>query len=398
MKLRYLLSAMLMGGCMMVMTSCDDDNGSNPTLRQPETFSLNTPALAETAIDLQATTDNIVLTWSQPDYGGFPSVTTYYVQYSTSEDFQNLEVFPDLEDENAVRFIQEDEPLTVCNAEVAVDDLNRNVLKMLNITDDADLPAEQTVYFRVTAQTYSTELIYSNVVSIRVQPYFQALVAADPFVWYMTGSCIGDGSWSSTVPFGCMPMYTTPDNTYDELDGTGDIVWSGYLSPDGFKFRGSPDDNWAVQIGQGDAFGEFKLNDGGSANISVPVAGIYDVVLNTKTNTPTIVEHENQARTFNGIAIAGSWTANWDDEPMTPITTVGENHDWYLQFTFDAGTVFKFKMAGSWDFNWGGTLVGMSSGYYGKGEQNGYDLYVSEAGTYDIYFNDILGVFRLVRQ
>lgn len=399
MKLKYYLSFFVAGAMLIGMNSCSDDNDSNPTLNLPDSFKLNTPALAPTVVDLESTTDSIVLTWSQPDYGGFPMVTTYYIQYANTEDFQNAEIFPDFEDSEAVRFIQEDEPVNVCRAAVATEDLNRNLLKLLNVNSADDLPQQQDVFFRITAQTYSTTTIYSNVVKMTVKPFFQALVAADPLLWYMTGSCIGDGSWTNTVPFGCMPMYFSQESTYDELDGTGDIVWAGVLTPDGFKFRGSPDDNWAVQIGQGDTFGEFKINDGGSANISVPQSGYYKVVLNTKTNTPTISEYTDKVRTFNGIAIAGSWDPNWSDVEMTPVTSAAENHDWYIQFSFEAGTEFKFKQAGSWDTNWGwGGLFNLSYGYYGFGEGNGGNFYISEAGTYDIFFNDILGVFRLVRQ
>ena len=87
-----------------------------------------------------------------------------------------------------------------------------------------------------------------------------------------------------------MPLYLDPDNTYDEVTGSGEIVWAGYLTSNGFKFRGSPDDNWAVQIGQGAGFGEYVLNDGGSGNITVPADGCYKIVLDTKTNEPVITE------------------------------------------------------------------------------------------------------------
>lgn len=394
MKFKYLLATMLVGGALIGFTSCDDDNDSNPTLRMPETFQLNTPALAEVPVDLELTADSIRLTWSQPDYGGMPLVTTYYLQYGIDDKFETVQ---DEEGNFINNFIQEDEPVSVVNKAIAPEDLNRNLMKLLNVTSADQVPEVQDVYFRVSAQTYSTGVIYSNIVKMKVQPYFRALVAADPFVWYMTGSCIGDGSWSSTVPTGCMPMYLSQQSTYDELDGSGDIVWAGYLSSSGFKFRGSPDDNWAVQIGQGDAFGEYKLNDGGSANISVPEDTYYMVVLNTKTNTPVITPFDGRVRTFSGISMAGSFNG-WSDTEMTPVTTVVENHDWYATQEFAAGDEVKFKETGTWDTNWGGTLTSFSNGYYGNGEGNGYNLYIAEAGTYDIYFNDLLGVFRFVRQ
>lgn len=394
MKFKYFLATMLVGGALIGFTSCDDDNDSNPTLHMPETFQLNTPALAEVPVDLELTADSIRLTWSQPDYGGMPLVTTYYLQYGIDDKFETVQ---DEEGNFVNNFIQEDEPVSeVCKA-IAPADLNRNLMKLLNVTSVDQVPEVLDVYFRVSAQTYSTDVIYSNVVKMKVQPFFQALVAADPFIWYMTGFCIGDGSWENTVPTGCMPMYLSQENTYDELDGSGDIVWAGFLNSNGFKFRGSPDDNWAVQIGQGDAFGEYKLNDGGSGNITVPEDSYYMVVLNTKTNTPVITPFEGKVRAFDSISMAGSFN-DWGDKEMTPVTSIVENHDWYATQEFAAGDAVKFKQTGTWDTNWGGALSSFSTGYYGNGVGNGADLYITVAGTYDIYFNDLLGVFRFVRQ
>ena len=395
MKIKYFLSVLFLGGAFMGMTSCSDDNDSNPTLKMPESFVLNSPALAQTVIDLESSIDSIHLNWSQPDYGGMPLVTTYYIQYAVDENFSSTK---DDEGNEVPNYIQEDEPVSECKGAIAIEDLNRNLIKLLGINSADELPQQQDVFVRVTAQTYSTGYIYSNIVKLVVQPYFQSLVAADPVLWYLTGSCIGDGSWQSTVPTGCMPMYFSNESTYNEVDGTGEIVWAGYLTPDGFKFRGSPDDNWAVQIGQGDAFGEFKLNDGGSANISVPEAGCYKVVLDTKTNQPTITPFEGRVRIFDSISLSGSFN-EWSDTEMTPVTTVGENHDWYLQIELNEADEIKFKETGSWDNNWGwGGLFNLSYGWYGFGEGNGGNFYIAETGTYDIFFNDLLGLFRIVKQ
>ena len=79
-------------------------------------------------------------------------------------------------------------------------------------------------------------------------------------------------------------------------------------------------------------------------------------------------------------------------------TAAAENHDWYLNIDLKAGDEIKFKQTGTWDFNWGwGNLINLSAGYYGIGAQNGGNFYISEDGNYDIYFNDLLGMFRFVR-
>jgi len=394
MKLNDILIPVIVGLGLVAMTSCSDDNDSNPTLHQPTSFTLNTPAMSELTIDLAESKDSVVLTWSQPNYGGMPLATTYYIQYSADGQFSST---TDDDGNVTLNYVQEDEPLHTCRGAVAAEDLNRNLMHLLNVTSAAQVPAVQEVYFRVTAQTASTDLIYSNAVKQLVAPYFRALVAADPIIWYLTGSCIGDGSWASTVPTGCMPLYLSQDNTYDEVSGTGEITWAGYLTTGGFKFRGSPDDNWAVQIGQGGSFGEYVLNDGGSGNITVPTDGCYTVTLDTKTNIPVIASYEGTVRVFDGIALSGSFNG-WGDTELSPITTVCENHDWYISIDLTAGTEVKFKQTGSWDFNWGGEFTSLSNGYYGNGVGNGPNLYIAEDGTYDIFFNDLTGLFRFVRQ
>src|SRR5574344_2322881 len=64
-----------------MFTSCETDNNSNPTLQEPTSFVLNTPSDAANTYDL-INADSIMLTCSQPDYGGFPAGTTYTVERS----------------------------------------------------------------------------------------------------------------------------------------------------------------------------------------------------------------------------------------------------------------------------------------------------------------------------
>ncbi len=70
-----------------LFASCDQDDGSNPTLKEPGTVVLNTPALASGTYDLE-NSKTVEFTCNQPDYG-FPAATTYYVQASVSEDMSD---------------------------------------------------------------------------------------------------------------------------------------------------------------------------------------------------------------------------------------------------------------------------------------------------------------------
>jgi hypothetical protein len=61
-----------------MLTSCKDDNDSNPTATQPTEFIINASPLADQYIQLSP--DNMVnLTWSQPNYG-FNALATYQIQ------------------------------------------------------------------------------------------------------------------------------------------------------------------------------------------------------------------------------------------------------------------------------------------------------------------------------
>ena len=69
-----------------LFTACETDNDSNPTLNEPDTFTLNTPAYAANNVYDLKNAQTVELTCSQPDYG-FPAATTYTVQASFEQDF-----------------------------------------------------------------------------------------------------------------------------------------------------------------------------------------------------------------------------------------------------------------------------------------------------------------------
>lgn len=157
--------------------------------------------------------------------------------------------------------------------------------------------------------------------------------------------------------------------------------------------------SWDVQWGQDDAFGSYKKNDGGSGNITVPSAGYYRITLNTATDELTIEPYDQTPTVFSGIAIMGGWDSWANDVVMNPCSASANNHDWYLEYTLDAGTAFKFKQAGSWDYNKGGVFIAEGTDVlYGFGVGNGDNLVIPETGTYTLLFNDITGVFRLIKK
>ena len=388
---------------LMVFTSCKDDRESNPTLTQPTTFVLNEPAINGT-IDLEKTSAPIVLTWSQPtpynDYNA-PVIPTYWVEISPTGLFTTPFDANAENNTGADYFVLNETYNSGKNVEISAENLNTTLLQMFGWTEQT-VPATLPLSIRIKSavRDYSFNeygVIYSNVITLMTAPYFKLLKPADPEIWWLIGADIADGSWGGDIGKCVIPMQTIEDKTYDSKSGQGEIQWIGYLAGSGFKLRGALDDGWASQWGQGDSFGTYVKNDGGSGNITVPAAGLYTVTLDTKNDKLSIDPYTGSAKVYSGMAISGSFN-DWGDTDMTPCSTGWENHDWYITYDFAAGDEVKIKEAGSWDFNKGGTFVDYSEGMYVYGVSNGANMKIAEAGTYMIIFNDITGYIRFIKK
>ncbi|MBR1932913.1 MAG: SusE domain-containing protein [Prevotella sp.] len=403
MKKIFSYAMLLMAGAF-AFTSCSDDNDSNPTIAQPTEFVLNTPADANGNVDL-ANSTAVTLTWSQPTpYTDFnaPVVPTYTVQLSTAGTF-NQQFDANLEDNTGADYIALDETYASGNdAKVNTEALNKALLQLTG-WDDTTIPASTTLYVRVKAAILDASFreynpIYSNIVTMKIIPYYTELKPADPELWYLIGGDIGDGAWGDVVGVSQLPLQSINGFEYDKKTGQGEITWTGYLAGNGFKLKKVPT-SWDEQWGQGDAFGSYKKNDGGSSDIKVPEAGIYTVTLNTATDELKVEKYDGTPDVYSGMAISGSFN-DWSDTDMAPLHTYSgaENHDWVITYSLKAGDEIKVKQAGSWDFNKGGAFVNYADGMYVYGEGNGANLVIEEDGTYMILFNDITGFIRFIKQ
>ncbi len=393
---------MLLLAGAFALTSCSDDNDSNPTLTTPTEFVLNQPAITS-AIDLNYS-NTVDFSWSQPRaYNDFdtPVVPTYTLQISPTASF-NHEFDANAEDNTGADFISLDETYSSGkDVKVVAETLNRALVQLMQ-WDEQNVPSLLDLSVRVKSAVRDASfreygVIYSNVISLKAIPYYIELKAAEPEIWWLIGGDICDGSWGGDYGKCVIPMQTINGAEYDKKTGQGEIQWIGYLSGNGFKLRGSMEDNWATQWGQGDSFGSFVKNDGGSGNITVPEAGIYTVSLNTATDELKVEKYGEAVSVFDGMAISGSFN-DWSDTPMTPCSTGWENHDWYITTSLAAGDEIKIKQAGSWDFNRGGSPVSASDGMYVYGVANGDNIAIQEEATYLILFNDITGYIRFIKQ
>lgn len=380
----------------LVFTACEDDRDSNPTLVQPSSFTLNNPV--NTLVDL-ANSTAIPFVWSQPDFGGWPAACEYQLEVSAVSDPQGWtvttdEAAADTTGATVANYAVLKSIYAGCSGDMSAEELNKALNRLFQWEED-NVPAKQTVYVRCTAVTSGAQKVYSNVVSLDVNPYYVDLstdVSDEIELWYLIGACIGDGSWSNTadgVGVSIIPMYPVYDTDGSVIPG--EIQYVGYFPADmGFKLIQVPGDaSWAAQWGQGDA--GYVKNDGGSSDIKLAADGYYMVHLNTVTDELTIEPYDGAVGVYTQIAMPGDYQG-WStaDNLLNPMSTLVENHDWYLKSVTYEDTGLKFAADDSWSVNWGG------NGFpHGQGTQDGPNITVP-AGTYHVYFNDILGTYNFV--
>ena len=371
---------------MLTFTACEDDNDSNPVVQQPTTFQLNTPALAGNLYDLEQTS-SISLTCQQPDYG-YTAAVMYYTQMSLTNEWKEA---TSVEADDAT-YVELDGSFTTCKLSMDAAAVNRNIVKLAKYESDADVPADGvSLYVRSRAILASGYECYSNVMELKVQPYYIALTAADPELWYLIGGCIGDGSWGSEVGVAVFPMSPVEGGVYDAVTGQGPLTYTGYFPEGGgFKLVKTPG-QWADQWGSSanNSIDSPVKNDGGSGDFKVTKSGYYRLDLDTKNDVLTITEVD-AVKEYDHIMISGDFNGWGTDTMMNPVTTVEGvvNHVWYYDLDATGGdTTAKFLYDGR-SPNWGATAFP-----FGWGTNNGANIPVA-AGNYRVIFNDIDGYYH----
>lgn len=386
-------SALLLMGAALLFTSCSDDRDSNPVLQQPESFVLNTPAYAGQAVDL-INSQTVNLTWSQPDYGGFPVACEYTVEVSPTNEWTTsyAEEVADESGETQCDYYAFENVFSTCEAKIDAKELAKALVVICNYVD-GEIPAQQEVYARVKANTPGAREVVSNVVKLLVNPYYIELKPADPVLWYMVGNCIGSNDWDNglgSVGTGLVPLLPMPDADVD-ANGNTVLVYAGFFPEGGqFKFVRDPG-SWDTQMNYTNLDGDSPVTDedGDNHNIGIPEDGFYRIEMNTATQKFTMIKLENLYPEYATITMPGDYQG-WD-AGSTPMTAMGkrdntQTHDWYLDATFDSNAELKFAN-GTWDVNWGDTAFP-----FGYGTPGGPNIPV-KAGSYRVYFNDVLGLY-----
>ena len=402
MKNKLLLGALLLCTASL-FTSCKDDNDSNPTLIQPTGFTLNTPAYINETVDLYFTSD-LLLTWSQPKFtaDNAPINATYEIQVSNSNSFtvSTTEAEADESGSTVADYAIIDRTTQLCTYRLLTEDLDKAMVKIAKWSEK-DVPEVQPVYVRICAYVLESGMklkaINSNTITISTNPYYIELKDAAPIMWYLVGNNFGDGAWSNKPGESSFPLFLKPGFIYDKKTGAGEISYLNYFNTDGWKIQ--PEDfNWDYGFMSGGSANTAVYRDGAgdAGNIWCEPEGYYLVTVNTATNECTIVPQEINPAVYDMICITGSFN-DWADTDMLSVNKSGENHVWCYTLTVDEGNVeqIKFKIAGSWDINWGYGSADGEVNVCGKGTNGGKNIGVPE-GTWVIMFNDITGEFSII--
>lgn len=187
---------------LVMFTSCEDDNDSNPIVKTPTEFRLNTPALAATNIDL-TNSSAIVFTCSQPNYG-FPASTMYKVQVSLKEDMTD--------------FVELDQsfPNTVCSVDAALLASTLTTMELNAGKSEANFPMDVKVYVRMraymttdTGEPVADTEILSNVICLEnVHLNYSLAPVTMPEHLYVVGNFCG-WDWGNSFEF--VPVYEHPE-------------------------------------------------------------------------------------------------------------------------------------------------------------------------------------------
>ena len=399
---KHLLLGALLVGSTALFTACEDDMESNPTVIQPKEFKLNAPNYINQEIVLEQATD-LQLTWSQPQYttDNAPVNVVYEVQVSPSNSFTVSvdEAAADKSGAMVADYAVISRTTQKCSISLTGEEVERALQEVTGWTLD-DIPTDAKAYVRVYAflnvgmtRQYP---IASNVLEMKVVPYYIVLTSADPVLWYLVGNKFADGSWGNQTGVSCVPMFLDPNCNYDKATGTGTLIYTNYFDMEGWKIQRN-DFNWDYGfMGTGNP-GEAVYRDGGSDKGNIWCEdGYYTVTLNTKDLVCDIKKLDITPTVYDKICITGSF-ANWSEGvEMTPAASVANNHVWHYTLTVAAGAVeqIKFKIAEGWGTNWGFGAYDGEVNICGAATQNGKNIGVPE-GTWFILFNDIDGTFSI---
>lgn len=174
-----------------LMTSCENDDDSNPTLHTPESFVLNTPPYAENNTYDLSKAESVNLTTSQPDYG-FPAATEYQVEVSLDQNFTSVTT---LEVPEGISYRTLGSVYNQANMDVDGVELNNAIVALYQAAHNGEDPSGivMPAYIRLTAHISGTDAGWcaSNVITL--PKVTVSYIATIPTEVYVSGPSIRKG-------------------------------------------------------------------------------------------------------------------------------------------------------------------------------------------------------------
>jgi hypothetical protein len=213
-------------------------------------------------------------------------------------------------------------------------------------------------------------------------------------LWYLIGDNVGFYFWENTpeaIGLGLIPLY--PSGSFN-AQGRGLLTYTGYFKAnDEIEVIHQPG-NYNETAGA-NAAGEFGIG-ANYGRFAVPASGYYTINLNTATRTFSFTPYtQTNPGVFTSMNMVGehsSWVVTDQSYNMRDVNFFKENHDWMMQqVTFKNDGDVKFAADNDWEFNWGGDEFP-----FGTGVQSGPNIPM-KAGTYDVFFNDITGLYNFIK-
>ena len=383
--------------------SCEDEIGPkiNPAAEDGTlSFQLNQTRYNDWIYVLEETNADSVmdaLTCVQPDYG-FTAAVTYTVQVCFDENFNNR-TYQSLG--------------TTVNGEkvgIITTEMNRAINALYGGTFPDPITATD-VYVRLMAvisdataggstdSVLTVKPLYSNVITLNIQPYFyedlKPYTAVTPVPYYIIG--LADGKWNndpSGIGVSIYPMSLISGNKYDQ-NGNGQFTFTGYFEASrGFKLIRDIG-SWNEQWGSSDGALTPVHNNGASSDFHVPADGYYTISLNSITNVLSITASTVTPDQYSSISMIGDVTG-WATDIEMAASESTNNHIWYTTYTFGADAAsdggIKFRTTGDWGANWGSANFP-----YGIGTSGGSNM-LYKSGTYVACFNDIDGSYYFIEK
>jgi hypothetical protein len=260
--MKHIFKTLLMPALVLplLFAACSEDRDSNPTLdlsHASDQFTLNIPGnAANNTYDL-INAENLLLTCNQPNYGGVPYVTRYYIQVALAEGDFETGTFKQLASTST----------DASNIAVPAGELNDAIVNLFKEAnpDAAFQSVPRSVAIRLRAIMDATEKgeTFSNIITLpNVLATYITPPATLPTQIFVVGSSIQE-AWSSWKPM--TPVYGLSGEFFTMVyfPAGGEFKW-GLENGDwrGYDRIKTIEDNADAGISEGDG-GNIKVANGG---------------------------------------------------------------------------------------------------------------------------------------